>query len=96
MELQWKDAVGSAETLAVGLNIEILPASDECRERWGKPVQQLPSGSDKLMEKIGIRSGTNNDRRDFLYEIRILGMVTYLWKCSLCPYKASSQESIIF
>lgn len=64
MELQWKDAAGSAETLAVGPSIEILPAPDECREGWGKHVQQSPSGSDKLMERSRIRSGAKNDRED--------------------------------
>lgn len=64
MELQWKDTAGSAGTLAVCPSIEILPASDECRERWGKHVQQSTSGSDKLMEKIRIRSGTKNYRED--------------------------------
>lgn len=60
MELQWKDA---AETLAVGPSIEIF-APDECREGWGKHVQQSLSGSDKLMEKIRIRSGAKNARED--------------------------------
>lgn len=64
MELQWKDAVGSAETLAAGPSFGILPATDECRERWGKHVQQSPSGSDKLMEKSRMRSGAKNDRED--------------------------------
>lgn len=64
MELQWKDAVGSAETLAAGRGIEILPATDECRERWGKHVQQSPNGSIKPVEKIRIRNGTKNNRED--------------------------------
>lgn len=32
----WKGAVGSTETLAVGLSIRSLPVADACRERWGK------------------------------------------------------------
>lgn len=64
MQLQWKDAVGSAETLAAGRGIEILPATDECRERWEKHVQQSPSGSIKPVEKIRIRNGTKNNRED--------------------------------
>lgn len=36
--LQWKDAVGGAETLAVGLSTEILPVKDLFRERQGKRV----------------------------------------------------------
>lgn len=67
LELQWKDAVRSAETLPVGPSFEILPATDECRERWGKHVQQSPSGSDKLMEEIRIRSDAKNDREDFVW-----------------------------
>lgn len=64
--MQWKDAVRSAETLPVGPSFEILPATDECRERWEKHVQQSPRGSDKLMEEIRIRSDAKNDREDFV------------------------------
>lgn len=66
MVLQWKDAVGSAETLAVGLSIEILPIIDVCRERWGKCVQQPLGGSDELVEKMRTRNAAKDDREDYV------------------------------